>query len=211
MNGRTEQRLPGAARPGGGQQPGQQGAGQGGGQQGSGQQGGGQQGQARPLSGWAQAVQAASRSARRTARAATSAAAGAARTAAGRAGPQGEDRELFDDERQPPSASSRSRSRATSTSRDEGYGFIRVNNYLASKSDSYVPVKLSRQYGLRQGDHVAAMSRPAGRNEKNPAVLEILSVNGAARTTPGAAALRGPHRAVPRQRLRWRTRPIRPT
>jgi transcription termination factor Rho len=41
-----------------------------------------------------------------------------------------------------------------------------------------VPVKLSRQYGLRRGDHVVAMSRPAGRNEKNPAVLEIESVNG---------------------------------
>ena len=41
-----------------------------------------------------------------------------------------------------------------------------------------MPVKLSRQYGLRKGDHVVAMSRPAGRNEKNPAVLEILSVNG---------------------------------
>jgi transcription termination factor Rho len=62
--------------------------------------------------------------------------------------------------------------------RDEGYGFLRVNNYLASKSDSYIPVKLSRQYGLRKGDHVVGMSRPAGRNEKNPAMLEILTVNG---------------------------------
>jgi transcription termination factor Rho len=55
---------------------------------------------------------------------------------------------------------------------------VRVNNYLANKSDAYIPVKLSRQYGLRKGDHVIAMSRPAGRNEKNPAVFEILSVNG---------------------------------
>ena len=62
--------------------------------------------------------------------------------------------------------------------RDEGYGFVRVDNYLASKSDSYVPVKLSRQYGLRKGDHVVGMSRPAGRNEKNPAMLEIHKVNG---------------------------------
>ena len=62
--------------------------------------------------------------------------------------------------------------------RDEGYGFVRVNNYLASKSDSYVPVKLSRQYGLRKGDHVVGLSRPAGRNEKNPAMLEIHKVNG---------------------------------
>ena len=41
-----------------------------------------------------------------------------------------------------------------------------------------MPVKLTRQYGLRKGDHVTGASRPAGRNEKNPALLEIHSVNG---------------------------------
>jgi transcription termination factor Rho len=64
--------------------------------------------------------------------------------------------------------------------RDEGYGFLRVDHYLPSKNDAYIPVKLSRQFGLRKGDHVVALSRPAGRNEKNPAVLEIISVNGRA-------------------------------
>jgi transcription termination factor Rho len=39
-------------------------------------------------------------------------------------------------------------------------------------------VKLTRQYGLRKGDHVTGLSRPAGRNEKNPALLEIHTVNG---------------------------------
>ncbi len=63
--------------------------------------------------------------------------------------------------------------------RDEGYGFLRVNGYLASRDDAYIPVKLTRQYGLRKGDHVTGLSRPAGRNEKNPAMLEIHSVNGA--------------------------------
>ena len=62
--------------------------------------------------------------------------------------------------------------------RDEGYGFLRVHGYLASKEDAYIPVKLTRQYGLRKGDHVTGMSRPAGRNEKNPALLEIHTVNG---------------------------------
>jgi transcription termination factor Rho len=96
------------------------------------------------------------------------------------AGPQGEDREQQFDDDQPPQSLSMEPVMVEGylDLRDEGYGFIRVNNYLASKSDSYVPVKLSRQYGLRRGDHVAAMSRPAGRNEKNPAVLEIVSVNG---------------------------------
>jgi transcription termination factor Rho len=62
--------------------------------------------------------------------------------------------------------------------RDEGYGFLRVNNFLASKTDAYIPVKLTRQYGLRKGDHVVGMSRPPGRNEKNPPLLDVLSVNG---------------------------------
>ena len=62
--------------------------------------------------------------------------------------------------------------------REEGYGFLRVNGYLASREDAYIPVKLTRQYGLRKGDHVTGMSRPAGRNEKNPALLEIHTVNG---------------------------------
>ncbi|CAN5762635.1 hypothetical protein BH20ACT4_BH20ACT4_06480 [soil metagenome] len=62
--------------------------------------------------------------------------------------------------------------------RDEGYGFLRINGYLASREDSYVPVRLARQFGLRRGDHVTGVSRPAQRNEKNPALLEIHSVNG---------------------------------
>ena len=62
--------------------------------------------------------------------------------------------------------------------RDEGYGFLRVNGYLPSRDDAYIPVKLARQYGLRKGDHVTGLSRPAGRNEKNPALLEIHTVNG---------------------------------
>ena len=72
--------------------------------------------------------------------------------------------------------------------RDEGYGFLRVKGYLPSRDDSYIPVKLARQYGLRKGDHVTGLSRPAGRNEKNPALLEIHTVNGgdpeAAKTRP---------------------------
>ena len=72
--------------------------------------------------------------------------------------------------------------------RDEGYGFLRVNGYLPSRDDSYIPVKLARQYGLRKGDHITGTSRPAGRNEKNPALLDVLTVNGA----DPAAAMRRP-------------------
>ncbi len=62
--------------------------------------------------------------------------------------------------------------------RDEGYGFLRVSGYLPSRDDAYIPVKLTRQFGLRKGDHVTGLSRPAGRNEKNPALLEVHTVNG---------------------------------
>jgi len=62
--------------------------------------------------------------------------------------------------------------------RDEGYGFLRVRGYLPSRDDAYVSVKQTRQYGLRKGDHVTGVARGAGRNEKNPALLEIHSVNG---------------------------------
>jgi transcription termination factor Rho len=62
--------------------------------------------------------------------------------------------------------------------RDEGYGFLRVKGSLPSKDDVYVSVKQARQFGLRKGDHLNGASRPALRNEKNPALLRIDLVNG---------------------------------
>jgi transcription termination factor Rho len=62
--------------------------------------------------------------------------------------------------------------------RDEGYGFLRTRGYLPSRDDVYVSVKQVRQFGLRKGDHVTGASRPANRNEKNPALLRIDQVNG---------------------------------
>jgi transcription termination factor Rho len=62
--------------------------------------------------------------------------------------------------------------------RDEGYGFLRVRGSLPSKDDIYVSVKQARQFGLRKGDHITGASRPAMRNEKNPALLRIDQVNG---------------------------------
>lgn len=92
-------------------------------------------------------------------------------------GPQGEDRDFLDSDDQPQSNDPVPVDGYVDL-RDEGYGFVRVSDYLASKRDAYVPVKLSRQFGLRKGDHVVGMMRPAGRNEKNPALLEITSING---------------------------------
>ncbi len=101
-------------------------------------------------------------------------------------GPQGSDQERFDrpdrpervDESGPPINMEPVQVSGYLDLRDEGYGFLRVTGYLASRDDAYIPVKLTRQYGLRKGDYVTGLSRPAGRNEKNPAMLEIHSVNG---------------------------------
>jgi transcription termination factor Rho len=61
--------------------------------------------------------------------------------------------------------------------RDEGYGFLRLKGFLPSKDDVYVSVKQARQFGLRKGDYLKGASRPASRNEKNPALLRIDLVN----------------------------------
>ena len=64
--------------------------------------------------------------------------------------------------------------------REEGYGFLRVAGHLQSKDDVYVSVKQVRQYGLRKGDRLTGLSRPANRNEKNPGFHQIDTVNGKA-------------------------------
>ena len=62
--------------------------------------------------------------------------------------------------------------------RDDGYGFLRVGGFKSSGEDAYVSVKQVRQNGLRKGDYIVGMARPANRNEKNPAILTIETLNG---------------------------------
>ena len=62
--------------------------------------------------------------------------------------------------------------------RDEGYGFLRLKGFVPSREDPYISVKQGRQFGLRTGDVVAGKARPANRNEKNPALLQVERVNG---------------------------------
>ena len=94
-------------------------------------------------------------------------------------GPQGNDRyELMETESNEPISTDPVAVAGYLDLRDEGYGFLRVNGYLSSREDSYVSVRLTRQFGLRKGDYVTGISKPAGRNEKNPALLEINTVNG---------------------------------
>ena len=94
----------------------------------------------------------------------------------GQEGPQGDDRDLLEAEE--PVSNEPVKVGGYLDMREEGYGFLRVNGYLPSRDDAYIPVKLARQYGLRKGDEITGLGRPAGRNEKNPALLEIHTVNG---------------------------------
>jgi transcription termination factor Rho len=71
--------------------------------------------------------------------------------------------------------------------RDEGFGFLRTNGYLASAKDVYVSISQVRRFALRKGDHVEGASRPAGSNEKYPALLRIDTVSG---MTPDEARAR---------------------
>ena len=143
---------------------------------------------------------------RTTTRAATAAAAGAAATATARAArPAGGAPEEYTGE--PIEVEGHL------DLRDEGYGFLRIRGFLPSRDDVYVSVKQARQFGLRKGDHIKGASRPALRNEKNPALLRIDEVNGkdpeAARAS--ARASRTSPRCSPTCASRWSARPTRRT
>ena len=61
--------------------------------------------------------------------------------------------------------------------REEGFGFLRTNGYLASQNDVYVSLSQVRRFGLRKGDTIKGASRPAGSSEKYPALLRIDTVS----------------------------------
>ncbi len=60
----------------------------------------------------------------------------------------------------------------------EGYGFIRCDNYLPGEEDVYVSPMLIRKYKLRTGDILKGNTRIRSQNEKFAALLYIKSVNG---------------------------------
>ena len=82
--------------------------------------------------------------------------------------------------------------------RDEGYGFLRTNGFLASPSDVYVSITQVRRYGLRKGDMIDGVFRPAANNEKYPALLRMDTVAGVASGRgPQPAEVREPDSSVP--------------
>ncbi|HHC08871.1 MAG TPA: transcription termination factor Rho [Actinobacteria bacterium] len=60
----------------------------------------------------------------------------------------------------------------------EGYGFLRTAGYLPGEKDVYVAANVIRKHRLRKGDIVEGPIRPARAQEKFPALVRPLSVNG---------------------------------
>ena len=60
----------------------------------------------------------------------------------------------------------------------EGYGFLRVNGYLPGENDVYVAANVVRKSHLRKGDIIEGPIRPARAQEKFPALVRPVKVNG---------------------------------
>ncbi|NLZ66913.1 MAG: transcription termination factor Rho [Clostridiaceae bacterium] len=60
----------------------------------------------------------------------------------------------------------------------EGYGFLRVENYIQSSRDIYVPPQFIRRFNLRIGDEVTGPVRQQRDNDRYKAIYYIREVNG---------------------------------
>lgn len=60
----------------------------------------------------------------------------------------------------------------------DGYGFLRIENYLPSDEDIYISPSQIRRFHLRTGDMISGTIRPPKEGEKYRAVLQITAVNG---------------------------------
>ncbi|NLY66704.1 MAG: transcription termination factor Rho [Tissierellia bacterium] len=60
----------------------------------------------------------------------------------------------------------------------DGYGFLRSDNYLSGDDDVYVSPSQIRKFKLKTGDKVCGITRPAKSGEKYNALLYVKSVNG---------------------------------
>ncbi|MST33873.1 transcription termination factor Rho, partial [Acidimicrobiaceae bacterium USS-CC1] len=62
--------------------------------------------------------------------------------------------------------------------REEGYGFLRTTGSVPGPSDVYVSISQVRRFALRRGDRIEGAARPAGGNEKYPALVRVDTVGG---------------------------------
>ena len=61
---------------------------------------------------------------------------------------------------------------------DDGFGFLRFDNFLTSSKDIYVSHTQIKRFGLRTGDKILGISRKPNGTEKFGALLYVKSVNG---------------------------------
>lgn len=70
---------------------------------------------------------------------------------------------------------------------DDGFGFLRFNNFLTSDKDIYVAPAQIRRFRLKTGDKVKGICRPPKGDARFGALLYVVSVNG---DEPGVAIRR---------------------
>ena len=61
---------------------------------------------------------------------------------------------------------------------EDGFGFLRFNNFLTSEQDIYVSPAQIRRFKLKTGDKIRGICRPASQGNKFGALLYVLTVNG---------------------------------
>lgn len=67
---------------------------------------------------------------------------------------------------------------------EDGFGFIRCENFLTGTDDCYVSPTFIRKFNLKTGDMVCGSTRPPRDGERFPALIYIKTINGDA---PGVA------------------------
>ena len=70
---------------------------------------------------------------------------------------------------------------------ENGFGFLRFNNFLTSDKDIYVSQTQIRRFNLKTGDKIKGICRPPRGEDRFGALLYVVSVNG---DEPGAAIRR---------------------
>ncbi len=93
---------------------------------------------------------------------------------------------------------------------NDGWGFLRRENYQPSNQDIYVSQNLIKKHSLRQGDSIFGLTRPPKEGEKYRGMLRVESVNGFGTASPEAATRRDFDKLTPlfpEERIRMETTP----
>ncbi|MBE0449901.1 MAG: transcription termination factor Rho [Clostridia bacterium] len=61
---------------------------------------------------------------------------------------------------------------------EQGYGFLRFENFLSSERDVYVSPSQIRKFSMRTGDKISGLTRPPNAGERFNALLRVGKING---------------------------------